>query len=141
MNMMNKKKKKKKTKKKNNNDNNNDVKGYKIKKEKSDEKDENAAPIEYHYFLINNFYCRYKCYNVKKKIQQYYCCVAECNGMGELNIEEKEFYVIKKHSISVKNHPNFNDDKPVKFMRNRKLQQLHIKKNDDNKNYHLEWFK
>ena len=128
-------KKSKKTNKDNNNSLNN-----RIKKEKLDEKENNKNPDEYHYYLINKFYHRYKCINIIKNVQQYSCCVEECNGFAELNVEEKKFCEIHKHSISDKRHPNFNDDKPVKFMKKRNLKHLHIKKNNNNEKYHMEWF-
>ena len=109
--------------------------------EKNIEKDIIKNPQEYHYNIINDFYYRYKFLSVKKNIQKYICCVNECNGLAELNIEEKKFNVIQKHTISPKNHPNFNDDRPIKFMKKRKLEEIHIKKNDNNEKYHMEWFK
>jgi hypothetical protein len=96
---------------------------------------------EFHYNAINDFYYRYKCINVKQNIQKYVCCAKDCNGLAELNLIEKKFVIIQKHSIPPKFHTKFNDDKPVKFMKKRKLEEIHIKRNDHNNKFHMEWFK
>ena len=96
---------------------------------------------EFHYNVINDFYYRYQCINIKQNIQKYVCCAKDCNGLAELNLSEKKFVIIQKHSIPPKFHPIFNIDKPIKFMKKRKLEEVHIKRNDHNNNFHLEWFK
>ena len=124
-----------------------------IKKEKDDSSDFNTEeeekknekelsnPLEYHYNFMNDFYYRYKYLNTNKNIQNYVCCDEKCNAMAILNLKDKKFNVIKKHSIHHKNHSFYYDVLPVKFMKKKKLNHLHIKKNDYNEKYHLEWFK
>ena len=106
----------------------------------SDKKSE-KNPKEFHYNLLNDFYYRYKCINMKNNIQKYVCCAKDCNGLAELNLDEKKFGIIQNHSISPKFHIKYNDDKPIKFMKKRKLEEMHIKKNDNNDKFHMEWFK
>ena len=96
---------------------------------------------EYHFNVINDFYYRYKCINIKQNIQKYVCCGKDCSGLAELNLIEKKFIIIQKHSIPPKFHTKFNDDKPIKFMKKRKLEEIHIKLNDHNDKFHMEWFK
>ena len=96
---------------------------------------------EFHYNVINDFYYRYKCINIRQNIQKYVCCGKDCNGFAELNLSEKKFVIIQKHSIPTKFHTKFNDDKPIKLMKKRKLEEIHIKINDHNDNFHMEWFK
>ena len=96
---------------------------------------------EFHYNAINDFYYRYKCINIKQNIQKYVCCAKDCNGLAELNLIEKKFVIIQKHSIPPKFHTKFNYDKPIKFMKKRKLEEIHIKRNDHNNKFHMEWFK
>ena len=57
------------------------------------------------------------------------------------SLKERKFSVIQKHSLSQRDHLLFNDDKPIYFMKSRKLEEVHIKKNNNNDKYHLEWFK
>jgi len=52
---------------------------------------------EFHYNVINDFYYRYKCINIKQNIQKYVCCAKDCNGLAELNLSEKKFVIIQKH--------------------------------------------
>ena len=101
----------------------------------------NNLSNEYHYHFMNNIYYRYKILNNKSTIQKYMCCIKECHGLAELNIKERKFSVIQKHSLSQRDHLLFNDDKPIYFMKSRKLEEVHIKKNNNNDKYHLEWFK
>ena len=109
--------------------------------DKKSEKESKKNPKEFHYNLLNDFYYRYKCINMKNNIQKYVCCAKDCNGLAELNLDEKKFGIIQDHSISPKFHIKFNDDKPIKFMKKRKLEEMHIKKNDNNDKFHMEWFK
>jgi hypothetical protein len=125
-----------------NNPMNNSLNNIKTEEEKNSEKKVNDKnPQEYHYNIINNFYYRYKFLCAKKKLQKYICCADECNGQAELDLEEKKFNIIKKHTISPKNHPTFNEDKSIKFMKRRKLEEIHIKQNENNELFHMEWFK
>ena len=96
---------------------------------------------EYHYQLDKNFYHRYKCIKSNDEIQVYTCCDNNCKGTGELNIKERKFEIVQQHTIPFKEHHNYNDDRPVYFMKSRKLDELHIKRNDNNDKFHLEWFK
>ena len=109
--------------------------------DKKSEKENKKNPTEFHYNLLNDFYYRYKCINMKNNIQKYVCCAKDCNGLAELNLDEKKFDIIQNHSISPKFHIKYNDDKPVKFMKKRKLEEMHIKQNDNNDKFHMEWFK
>ena len=109
--------------------------------DKKDEKESTKIPKEFHYNLLNDFYYRYRCINMKDNIQKYVCCAKDCNGLAELNLDDKKFDIIQKHSISPKLHIKYNDDKPIKFMKKRKLEEMHIKKNDNNDKFHMEWFK
>ena len=96
---------------------------------------------EFHYNVINDFYYRYKCINIKQNIQKYVCCAKDCNGLAELNLSEKKFVIIQKHSIPPKFHTKFKYDKPIKFMKKRKLEEINNKRNDNNDKFHMEWFK
>ena len=73
---------------------------------------------------------------MKNNIQKYVCCAKDCNGLAELNLDEKKFDIIQNHSISPKFHIKYNDDKPIKFMKKRKLEEMHIKQNDNNGKFH-----
>ena len=117
-----------------------------VKKEK--EKKENLEPSvqkmkeldEIHYLFINNFYHRFKSIKTKDGFQTYICCDKECKGLAKLNIKERKFEILQSHTVSLKDHLHFNDDRPVFFMKSRKLDEVHIKKNEHNDKYHLEWF-
>ena len=117
-----------------------------VKKEK-ERKDNIMQPTknkkeldEYHYHYLNNFHYRYKSLNTKDGIQTYICCDKTCKGLGKLNIKERKFEIIQSHTVSPKVHLAFNDDRPVFFMNSRKLDEVHIKRNENNDKYHLEWF-
>ena len=77
---------------------------------------------------------------MKDGIQTYKCCDKSCKGLGKLNIKERKFEIIQSHTIPPKVHLSFNDDRPVFFMNSRKLDEVHIKRNENNDKYHLEWF-
>ena len=117
-----------------------------VKKEK--EKKENLEPSvqkmkeldEIHYLFINNFYHRFKSIKTKDGFQTYICCDKECKGLAKLNIKERKFEILQSHTVSLKDHLHFNDDRPVFFMKSRKLDEVHIKRNEHNDKYHLEWF-
>ena len=119
-----------------------------IKKEKDKKLNENknilkndSEPNEFHYQFDNNFYHRYKSFKIIDGIQNYICCDIKCKAAAILNIKEKKFTVIKNHTVNLKEHINFSEDRPVYFMKTRKLDEVHIKKNTHNDKYHLEWFK
>ena len=118
-----------------------------IKKDKDKKENENNLSKdnkqikEYHYQFKNNFYHRYKFVKVNDGIQIYSCCDKDCQAYAKLNVKERKFDVIIAHTLPLKEHINFNDDRSVYFMRSRKLDEVHIKKNDHNDKYHLEWFK
>ena len=117
-----------------------------VKKEK--EKKENLEPSvqkmkeldEIHYLFVNNFYHRFRSINTKDGFQTYICCDKECKGLAKLNIKERKFEILQSHTVSLKDHLHFNDDRPVFFMKSRKLDEVHIKRNEHNDKYHLEWF-
>ena len=101
----------------------------------------NSELNEYHYQFENNFYHRYKSFKNLDGIQNYICCDPKCKATAILYIKEKKFTVINSHTVHLKEHVNFNEDRPVYFMKTRKLDEVHIKKNAHNDKYHLEWFK
>ena len=101
----------------------------------------NSELNEYHYQFENNFYHRYKSFKNLDGIQNYICCDPKCKATAILYIKEKKFTVINSHTVHLKEHVNFNEDRPVYFMKTRKLDEVHIKKNTHNDKYHLEWFK
>ena len=119
----------------------------KIKNEKDKKENENKhaknknEPNEFHYQFKNNFYHRYKSLKINDGFQSYICCDNDCKAYAKLNITERKFEIIQAHTIPSTEHINFNEDNPVKFMKSRKLDEVHIKKNDYNNKYHLEWFK
>ena len=123
------------------------VKSSLINAKKEKEKKENINPSvqkkeldEIHYSFVNNFYHRFKSIKTKDGFQTYICCDKECKGLAKLNIKERKFEVIQSHTVPLKDHLHFNDDRPVFFMKSRKLDEVHIKKNEHNEKYHLEWF-
>ena len=103
-------------------------------------KHEEYKDDEFHYNIINNSYYRYNLVNTEDNYQRYACSLNGCNCIAMLNIEQRKFEIIKNHSKSPDQHTDFKDVSPVKFMRKKKLEQIHIKKNRDNISYHLEWF-
>ena len=118
-----------------------------IKKEKDKKENEmnsikgKKEPNEYHYQFENNFCHRFKLLKITEGIQIYVCCDQKCQAHAKLNVKERKFNIIQKHTIQLKEHMTFNDDRPVYFMKTRKLDEVHIKRNDHNDKYHLEWFK
>ena len=74
-------------------------------------------------FSFNNIYLLFKVFNYKYQI-----------------IKERKFEILQSHTVSLKDHLHFNDDRPVFFMKSRKLDEVHIKRNEHNDKYHLEWF-
>ena len=62
----------------------------------------------------------------------------ECNCQAELNTKEKKFVIIQKHSISQEKH-SYNGKIP-KFMKMKNFKEMHLKINDNNDCYHMEWF-
>ena len=119
-----------------------------IKKEKEKEKKENVNPSvqkmkqldEIHYLFVNNFYQRFKSIKTKDGFQTYVCCDKNCKGSAKLNIKERKFEIVKPHSVTQKEHLQFIDDRPIFFMKSRNLVEAHIKRNEHNDKYHLEWF-
>ena len=123
------------------------VKSSLINAKKEKEKKENINPSvprkeldEIHYSLVNNFYHRFKSIKTKDGFQTYICCDRECKALAKLNIKERKFELIQSHTVALKDHLHFNDDRPVFFMKSRKLDEVHIKRNEHNEKYHLEWF-
>ena len=118
-----------------------------IKKENDKKDNENNSikskeePNEYHYRFENNFCHRFKSIKSNDGFQTYICCDQKCKAYGKLNIKERKFNIIENHSVHLKEHINFNEDRPAYFMKTRKLDEVHIKRNDYNDKYHLEWFK
>ncbi len=118
-----------------------------IKKEKDKKENEmnsikdKKEPSEYHYQFENNFCHRFKLLKISEGIQIYVCCDQKCQAHAKLNVKERKFNIIQKHTVLLKEHISFNDDRPAYFMKTRKLDEVHIKRNDHNDKYHLEWFK
>ena len=144
------KRKKKKIKKKKKilfkNKNNNEIlkkdtnKNKEEEDKKADQKEKlkSRYPKELHYNIIEKFYYKYDYISNEANIQKYVCAMKECNCQAELNTKEKKFVIIQKHSISQEKH-SYNGKIP-KFMKMKNFKEMHLKINDNNDCYHMEWF-
>ena len=111
---------------------NNIKEGINIKKEEKIED-------EFHYNRINNIFYKYNLVSTEGNIQSYVCSLNACKCIAIINKERKEFKIIQKHTILPEQHENFKKTFPVVFMIRNNWKQIHIKKNNENNNYHLDW--
>ena len=111
---------------------NNIKEGINIKKEEKIED-------EFHYNRINNTFYKYNLVSTEGNIQSYVCSLNACKCIAIINKERKEFKIIQKHTILPEQHENFKKKFPVVFMIRNNWKQIHIKKNNENNNYHLDW--
>ena len=122
----------------NNNNNNNKKNNIEKDKKSEEEKLKSRYPKELHYNILGKFYYKYDYISNEENIQKYVCAKKGCDCLAELNTKEKKFIIIKEHSIPQEDH-TYNENIPI-IMKLKNFKEMHLKINDNNDYYHMEWF-